>query len=399
MICCSLLLAPLFLGVAQEDPTAPQALELTGTFVPAEAEEIHLWPQGWKGELMFLEVMAHGSMVEEGQVIARFDTEGIERQIEDAEFALEDARFQLEMSAQRNELEEHSGELRVHDAERALDRARRTLEGWIEFEYGQNRANAEMSEVYTRHSLEDAEDELRQLEAMYREDELTDATEEIVLRRSRRNLARSHRSAELSQGQREFTAEFSWPISTEMKEEAVIKAEHSLKRTHRQFQLDQEARHAALEKSERGLVRLEERLEKLLSDQGMFELRAPRSGLLLHGGAEDYHPGKAAPRHRRGGRAGVRTALFTIATPDRMGVALNVGESKLSQVGNGRSVQIHGIADDGLHRNGRLVMDAFPQAKSATGPENQYHGFVELAQPVIGALPGQRVKIEINGER
>ena len=49
---------------------------LDGVFIPAEFDEIAFWPEEYSGELLVLEVLAHGSPVNEGDVIARFEMYG-----------------------------------------------------------------------------------------------------------------------------------------------------------------------------------------------------------------------------------------------------------------------------------------------------------------------------------
>lgn len=397
---CSLLLLLAAAPAAQEPDVATvgaatEPVALDGTLIPAEAEAVSFWPEAWSGELLFLEVAAHGSLVAAGQVIARCDPRGIDEQLRAEEEELGAARVNHRLAAAKAELEERAAVERAELAEAALRRAHQGLADFHGYELPARRAQAELSEQRTRDNLADQEDELAQLEAMYRADELTDATEDIVLMRSRRELERSRHGAELARAARAHQQEFDWARELEVREEELRKQQSAFERLQRELELDRAGRRDRLEREERELQRKEEKLARLRHDRENFELRAPRDGVLLHGAIDDYRPGAAPPRHARGTRAQLRTDLFCVAAPDRFAVAVKVGESQLARAPRGAKVRIEPVVATDRAIAGVLRLESFPLPDSARGPENQYAGTVTVDGPLHGWAPGMRAKVVV----
>lgn len=380
-----------------EAPAKPEVLKLDGTMVPSKADEIVLWPEVWNGGYRVLEVVPHGTMVERGQVVAVLDAEALEKQMHDAEMALESARLNFSLDQERAEMEARSAHQTLEQMRVSLDRAKRNLVGWREFESQFNVAQAKLSAMYTDHSIEDATDELDQLEAMYTADELTDATEEIVLKRSRRNLERSKISQDLQQRRREFEAEFSWTLTGEMREEAVEKAARALQAQEMRTEVDAISRNHRLETARINLERQEVKLERMGKDLESMMVRAPRSGMLLHGGMEDYEPGRVAPRHKRGSQLSARQAVFSVAAPGHFEVRFQAPETKLAEligVGEG-TAEVVGLSADRARVSGGFEMDRFPVPSSAAGAGNQYACRLHIGVELEDVVPGQRASVEL----
>lgn len=382
------------LGASAIAQDAPVPLERSGTFVPAGAAQIELWPAEYRGELLFLEVTEHGTFVNQGDVIARLDTQAIDKMLRDAEVDLHTAELNHASAVTKAKLDGIAARSARDASQRALDQARRSLEGWEKFELEFKKRQEELSVQYSQHGIDDQEDELKQLEAMYREDELTDATEEIVLRRSRRDLARTKFSQKLNLDQRQYDKDYSLPIQSENKRLAVKQAEEALERLIATQEHESLSREDGLKRSDLELAKKRQSLEKLRQDRGLFEIKSPAGGLLLHGSPEDYRPGKSSPRHRRGSQGSIRSTLFTVAQAERLNIALDIPESKLLEVKDGMAVEVRPVCTPERVLVGRLVLERFPSPQSAGGPENLYLGTVEFTSGVAGLLPGMRATVK-----
>ena len=395
-----LLLSVLTIPVPAQDAeeTADAPLEQSGTLIPSSAVEVELWLDAYQGELLMLEVLPHGTFVNKGDVIARLDLEPIDRMIHDAQLELESTEISHQNTVARADIEAGRAASTLAATQRALHNAKRSLEGWEKYELAFNERSSALSATYTQHGIDDATDELNQLEAMYRDDELTDATEEIVLQRSRRNLARSKTSQKLSQDRRDYEKEYNVAMQSEQKRQAVVDAEENLDRLQRTQELDRRSTDDGVRRSKDRLAKARQKVDELTADRGRFEIRAPSSGLLLHGGVDSYRPGKVAPRHERGSSARQRTALFTVAEADRLELALSVPESKLDHVHDGMAVTVTPACAEDRQIVGRLSLDRFPSPASASKPENTYDATVEFDQKLTGLVPGMRAKAVFDTE-
>lgn len=379
-------------AVTPQEPAA-EPPSWHGTLLPAAADclAIEIWPEQWSGEWLLLEVAPHGSRVSEGQLIARFEPRPLREAIERAEFELEAARQERRLAEAREGLDAAAQSERLEAAASALEIAREELRAWGEFELPQRQRQAALADQYATHGIQDQEDELAQLEAMYGADELTDATEEIVLMRSRRDLQRSREQLEMARQQRAHTAKVEWAHEDRQRHEAFLRQEADLARQSEAAQIEAAARRARAERAERELRRQEEELARLRADARFLELRAPRGGLLLHGALADYGPGGTPLRHARGDRAPLRRAAFTLAGGGLWEVALEVGEAERGAAdGAAASVRWAGRADAVF---GRLEVDPFPTPRSAGADESRYLARVTELGGVERAVPGIRVEV------
>jgi hypothetical protein len=390
----ALALAVCLAAAPTQDSIAP--IERSGTLVPADAVEHKLEMESYAGPFEFTEVMAHGSAVRLGDVLARFKLETIDKAIESAERDLRSTEIRHQNQRESARMEQEAAEVRLIDANDALQQAEAALELYRSVELDLKRRGVELSDGYSKDGLEDQKDELSQLEKMYTADELTDATEEIVLKRSRRQLARSLTSYELQQARRRIDEEVNEPLQAKGREKAVRDARNGRDRLLRQQEMERRTREDSLLKLDPELVEAREHVSKLRRDRERLVIRAARDGVVLHGAVADYEPGRGAARHAARGGAGAGTVLFTVARPGVMAVALDLPESQVLKLEQNVAVKVTPTADASKTLLGRLRFDRFPDPKSAGAPENGYDATVELDGTLPPAfVPGMRCKVVI----
>ena len=343
---------------AEQEPAQEAEVEYVNlgaaNIVPAEGVELMPWLRAYSGQMLLEAVVPHGTWVEEGQPLARLDLRSLRKQLEAAELALESAEHKLHAARVRAEMQQQSTEWDLHKKEMALQRAHQEMEAWTEFELEHREANQMLSAMYREHGLEDALDELMQLEAMYTADELTDATEEIVLKRSRRNLERSRFSAELQERQAAFTRETDWQRIGQSREVAVREAEMAMDQARTNARLGRHSLEAGLEKAERDLRDARQHLEQLRNDAEQLQLRAPRRGLLLHGGIADA----GSTRHEMGGTLQNRRVAFSVVSSGKVMAQKKLSAMEFEVVRDGQSVEVVNLRR-GIHLSGKLQVERF----------------------------------------
>jgi len=366
--------------------------DFDGVFVPADAAELSIWPEAYAGELLLLEVVAHGSFVGEGEVVARLETRSLDEEIERAERALRSTRIAHNGAVARAQLDAAASEEGIRTARAGLERSRRSLAGYLEKELEFQSRGRESGLRSYAHMVQDQKDELEQLEAMYREDELFAATEEIVLRRNRRNLHEAELGLKLQEDRNALDRELTTPLSVEARKEQLVLRETAFERKVLTAAIETLAREDGVAKSDSGLADQLQKLERLRRDRELLTLRAPRAGVLLHGGLSDYGPKRPRPDRQRGDRLGTRTALFTVANPDRLALAFEVGESQVGDVRSGMAALVTPVVSASATLVGNLAMTSYPTPQSAAGPENLYAARVEFERLRPGLVVGSRAK-------
>ncbi len=373
------------------------AAALTGVFVPAEFEAVSLWPEAYRGELLVLEVMAQGSSVATGDVVARLDQRALEDQIRQAQLDVRSAEVKHAGLQGKDELARQAAQSQRARASAALERARRAFEGYTLHELAFSLRGDGLAETRERHRLDDQRDELDQLELMYEADELTDATEEIVLKRSRRDLDWTQQRNALSRDQRAYQVEHTRTLQREEREEALQKQEEQLAHLVRSQSLEALAREDAEARSAAELEKKRVHLARLLQDLELLTIRAPRDGILLHGKARDYRPGGSPPRPVRGSKLSARQDVLLVASPARLELALDVPESALAKVRDGAGATVRPIARPDVELRGTLVLPTYPASRK--GDESLFEGVIELGESAPGLVIGMHAKVELGSPR
>jgi multidrug resistance efflux pump len=365
-------------------------LSLEGTLVPADAAPQSLWLEAYRGELLVLEVADHGAHVNAGDLLLRLDSTGIEERIRQSAFDLEQARQRLESMNAKHQIDAEASAEELARAQRELDWSRRALEAYLQKEKPFKLEQIRLQEQGSQHGLEDQRDELEQLEKMYREDELVDATEEIVLKRSRRQLASSLAWASLQSQQRAHDLAHAEAIKQERLEQEVAQKEAAFDRQQRSALLQRAAAAAEAERAAFDLEKQSVELDKLRRDQERLLVRAPRAGMVLHGALD---AGAGAAILKRGSRAALYDVLLSVVDPDRLAVSARVPERLILSARSGRAVEVAVGAVPDFAATGRIETEALPSARD--GNENIHRARVtfEKRDPRLG--PGMRCALTV----
>jgi multidrug efflux pump subunit AcrA (membrane-fusion protein) len=372
-------------GVAARRGSIRETADRRGTFVPAGAPEIELALEVYKGELRLVEVLPHGSPVNPGDVLARLDAEAAAEQLQRERMALERLSMDLRQLEEKNRMQEEKDARALASAEREFARAETRLRGFREHEKA-HRDEDERLDIHRAQSrLEDQQDELTQLEKMYGEDELVDATEEIVLKRERREFARAQSTFTLNETRRAYRKQFFEPWHEEDLEEDVKQKASALDQT-RRSQAQAREREAADVAQKRYEIALQERKAAALGrDVAQLVVRAPQGGLLLHG------PMEAAPWKRLEPDAALknREVFATVADPKRLRVLTDLGEKHVLGVAGGVAAEIVPDAMPDRTLVGRLKADYLPQK------EGVFRAEVALDEVPVGLRPGMACKVRV----
>ncbi len=314
----------------------PFKIEVTlkGTFEAEKTVEISVRPDVWA---MYEVVKAaeHGQAVKRGDVLVQFDTEKIDDEIADLRLkrALSDLAFK---QAEENlKILQASTPVDLKAAERAQKIAHEDLEKFVRAD----RALSEKSANYMLRSaenyLENQQDELRQLEKMYKADDLTEETEEIVLKRQRRAVESAEHMVETTRANRDDTLKFDLPRRQEALEQGAVKQDLTAARA--KFSLP-----AALSQAQRDFEKLkldrtreEEKLKKILADRATMTVKAPTDGVVYYG---RFTRGKwsgmeqVAESLRPGGVVMKNAVFMTVVKPRPVFVRTSVAEADVAKL-------------------------------------------------------------------
>lgn len=246
---------------------------------------IRLEPKAWK-DFEIKTIADNGAVVAKDDVLLAFETESIDRKLDDLRRDLQSA----EMAVAQGELD-----LRLLGATgpAALEAARRAAEIAKEenayFTKTRRKATEESAaqELKRREQgLENQREELRQLEKMYAADDVVEETEEIVLTRQKDAVASAEFGLRMGVLSNKRTLEVQLPREAQSLADAERDAGVALEKAADETPRTLATKKLDLAAKKIGMKRVKEELADLEADRKLFEFKAPAPGIFYHGTME-----------------------------------------------------------------------------------------------------------------
>lgn len=309
-------------------------VSLEGVFAAKNTTPVALDASEWS-KFEVVRAVPHGARVKRGEPLVTLDMEDIDRTIEDLRREIKLADFNLRSAELALEATEKTAPLEMAEGVRLKQQGDEDLKLFLQIDRPLDERSADFSLKSAENYLAYSEEELKQLQKMYEADDLTEETEEIVLRRARDDVERVKFSLDRARIGRDRTKDISLPRQELALRQAVAEADIALKKFQATQPIDLETARLNLAQQRIGRERSQQRLERLLADRKAMELKAPAAGVVYYGEAEHGKWGDVsamAEKLRRGGSLSDNQVVVTIVSPRPMEVVATVPEKELHQV-------------------------------------------------------------------
>ncbi|QDU62614.1 macrolide transporter subunit MacA [Planctomycetes bacterium Pan216] len=326
-------------------------MKISGMFEAEKATEVSYDPKAWK-TLKVAEAVEPGTEVKKGDRLIKFDLEDLEKAIANLQLDVKLSDISIETAEAELEYIEKATPLDLEYAERRRREGDEDLERFLSVDRPYSQEQAHMNVRRWRDSLEYEKEELGQLEKMYNADDLTEETEEIVLRRQRDRVATAEfglRGAELNRDQ---FLDVSLPRRSQMLRDSVTRTRLELQSIKDRLPLMVAQRRLALQKLKDEHKKSSEHLSELQGDLEILSATAPASGIVYYGRCVrgKWTTGSTLESQLRpGGMVKANQVLMTIVERRPMNVRASIDEKDLWGIKEG----VDGIA----------VPTAFPDEK------------------------------------
>lgn len=330
-------------GDAKPEP-APKAIDVNGVLEAARSHEIvtdteHL------GALKVKRLVEHGTEVSKGQSLVWFETEDVDKKIKDAEIALRLSRLSLEAAEFAAEQAAAKEAIERGQAERTLAKARRAFDNFVSVDRERQLASAEFDVVNARASLENATEEFEQLEQMYKEDDLTEESEEIVLKRAKQAVENAQFRLEGVEIATERSITQTIPNSVADQEDTLALAEMAHEKAMRDLDSARQRREIELRKTREAFHDEEEKLADLKAERKQVVLTSPIDGILLHGKLARGRIGDKPSQLEAGSSVAPTQVVMTVVDPRRLQVRVDLDQKQLASIkaGDTCTVTVDGL--------------------------------------------------------
>lgn len=368
---------------------------LDGTFVASKMTEVVFRPEEWS-DYEIVEVAGLGAKVRKGETLFKFDDKKLNEAIADLE--LEQRLNELSIMKSEEELPrlEKTLAMDLTSAERNDKEAKEDFKQYNEIDRPMSVKSAEFMARYYAFSLDYEKDELDQLEKMYEADDLTEETEEIVLKRQRNSVQFAEFSLERALLNRDEMLNVSLPRYDIRIKESLERTAMSLARAKLASQMDLNRARYELEQRKQARAKSLERHAKLLVDRGLMEIKSPADGVVYYGKCANGRWSETAAlitKYEPKNNVSSGAILMTIVDPRPLFVTATLEEAKRPEVEVGQKVRIAPPAE-GSDRVSGKVKDISPIEVSPGKFEINFElNEDELADWVIA---GMSCKLKIN---
>jgi HlyD family secretion protein len=366
-------------------------VELTAVFESARMEPLGIDPEVW-ADLTVVEAVPHGTRVKKDQVLLKLDREKLEDQIAELEQGQPSAKIALELASAEWDNLKQTTPLKMESAERAKRRADEDYAYFQDIDKAQKVKAAEFGVKGAEQRLEGAREELNQLKKMYQADDLTEDTEEIVLKRQKHSVEAAEYFLESAKLNAKRTLESGLPreyenLKSQMMEQdlAYTLAKESLPRN-----LDQ--RRIQVEKLKRDQEKAVEKLADLKKDLELMTVRAPIGGIVYYGtcdGGKWTTGAVVAKKLVPGGKIGPREVFMTVVDPENLILRTAIPENKLSRVQTGQTGEAEAVSAP--HHKLKVQVR---ELSYIPAPDGSFGATLSLEKPKdIPLLPGMSCKV------
>jgi len=256
--------------------------ELDSVFVASVMEEVALRPEKWS-QFKVLDAVEHGTHVKKGDVLIRFDDEKLEKELADQVHSQRLGELALMQEEEEFPRAKRLLKLSFEEAERRYERLKHDTEYYktVDRPFAVQIANYRYQSA--KEDLASQREELDQLLKMYEADELTEETEEIVLRRQRFEVETAELVMEIQTADRDYMLNVRLPRNDESYETALEEAELSFEQAKTSKEIGVTRLTYELEKLRDSRARSVERHAMLLSDKSLMVVRSPADGVVYYG--------------------------------------------------------------------------------------------------------------------
>ncbi len=264
-------------------------LAVSGILGAAEAVEVRyrpqlsLMPSPNQGPLTIRTIVDHGTAVKQGEQLVAFDTRKIDEVIADVENEKKMLENSLKLAEEELPLYEKAAPMDRALAENSKQRADEALKYFVEVGRPEAEKRANYSVKSSKFMLEFYQEELRQLQKMYKANDLTEDTEKIVLRRQEYYVELGQFMYQMALVQHDYTMKFTLPHQHKDLADAQARQTILLEKLRATQEPMLRQKQLALARVKFDVAKNAKRLERLYADRETMIIRAPVDGIVYHG--------------------------------------------------------------------------------------------------------------------
>lgn len=292
-------------------------------------------------------LLPHGTTVKAGENVVWFDSEPITDKMKAAEIAMRLATISMEEEEFNHKQFVAGQKLERAAAERTWRAAQQAYNNFVKVDRERTIKTQENTLKGSLASLENAREELEQLQQMYDADELTEESEEIVLKRAKRAVESAefrHRSTEIAMDR---ALKQALPRTIAEQEATFARAEHAHAKAVRDISVASTRGQIEISKKRDAYKKAQQKHEELKAERKKVALASPIAGIVIHGKLTRGKLSDKPSLLKKGSSVAGSQVIATVLAPGKLQIRLDLSQKDLPTVTKGSrcTVTVPGVAD------------------------------------------------------
>ena len=322
--------------VAADEPesasdTKPKVTTVSGTFEAIRSHSLAAETEQLKA-LKIKKILPHGSEVTKGQNVVWFETEDADKQIKEAARSLRLAELTFQDEELGYQQFQESQKLDKAAADRTFQKAKQDYDNFVQVDLERQIESAHFSLKNAIASRDNVMEELTQLEQMYREDDLTEESEEIVLKRAKQAVENAEFRLKGTRVSTERALKQSIPRSRAEKDAAFTRAQLAHAKSMHGLNTARQRREIEMNQKQEKLQETQDDFKKLQQERKKLVVRAPADGIVFHGKLSRGKVSDKPSTLAEGTSVTNKQVLATLAEPGKLQIRVDLQEKDLTQV-------------------------------------------------------------------
>lgn len=312
-----------------------------GFFQARDAFDVRIRLRSYSGPLVISSIAPHMSSAKKGDVLIAFEPVHMKWALESAENELATAVAALQKAEAEAQLAVRTEALSLRIAEDSLKQAEEAVKWWQTVDGPHMLLSADLAVTNARNYVEDQSDELDQLRKMYKAEDLTTATADIVIKRAVRRLENAKISLKMQEERREKTRTSEYKAAEQRVRDAVEQARNALESLKIAQAHAAVTRKAGLAGARIAVEQAQRKVDDLKADAAAMTVTAPFDGTVMYGQIVDGQwQGGDVRALRPGERATAGQVLMRLVKPGHLTFEATVPEHQALWIQPGAKVVI-----------------------------------------------------------
>ncbi|MBL8824247.1 MAG: HlyD family efflux transporter periplasmic adaptor subunit [Planctomycetia bacterium] len=364
-----------------------------GVFEAEDFEELSIKLEAWTG-MTVLSAVPHGTTVKKGDVLVKLDMEKFNKALKDLDIERELSDLAFKQAEEDFKTSQKLLPLDEAAAKQAFEYAQEDYKRFVEGDLPLLKRNAEFTSRSAKNFFDYASEELKQLEKMYKADDIKEETEEIILRRQRDTVENAKNNLLNSEKRANDQLKYELPRREQSMKEANERTKLNYEKSQITMPAQVRQKQLAFEKTKLERAKALERFQNMKADYDkMTNMVAPCDGIVYYGKATkgQWNSSSVESKLQPKGTLQNDDVYMTIIKSNKLAVRSTIDEKDRPFISTGDDVRIiPTVAPDNRIKGSVSSITAMPLGTS-------FEMRCKLNEATDGLSPGMTCNVKVKG--